>query len=68
MVEQKSRRTRVVGKRTDKVHPKHFCLGTEVRKHSAESVGTYDHTAVCRTKGCMLIVFITNDPFRMLEC
>ena len=38
----------------------HFCLGTEVPRHSAESVGTY----VCHT----LIIFITNDTaLRMLE-
>ena len=43
----------------------HFCLGTEVPRHSAGSVGTYDRTAIRRTKGRTLIVF---DPFCMLEC
>ena len=34
-----------------------FCLGTEVLRHSAGSVGPYGGTYVCRT----LIVFITNN-------
>ena len=45
-----------------------FCLGTEVPRHNAGSVGTYDRMVVCTYVRCMLIIFITNDTaLRMLK-
>ena len=45
-----------------------FCLGTEVSRHSAGIVGTYDHTAIRTYVRNTLIVFITiYTALHMLE-